>query len=77
MCVIGKASDAKLQGLLVELSQTKTKDNLSSAKDGDKVRLWQDSQTIDSTSEVKQKKYKELWRDPNLSGPVSPAASAV
>ena len=59
MCVIGKDSDAKLQGLLVELSQTKTKDNLCSAKDGDKVRLWQDSQTIDSTSEVKQNNSQE------------------
>ena len=59
MCVIGNDSDAKLQGLLVELSQTKTKDNLSSVNDDDKVRFWQDSQTIDSTSEVKLNNSQE------------------
>lgn len=59
MCVIGKDSDAKLQGLLMELSQTKTKDNLSSVNDNDIVRLWQDSQTVDGTSEVKQNNSQE------------------
>lgn len=47
--VLGKESDAELQGLLVEMTQTKTKENLSLVNDDDKVRLWQDSQT----SEVK------------------------
>ena len=53
VCVLGKESDAELQGLLVEMTQTKTKENLSLIDDNDKVRLWQDSQTINSNSEVK------------------------
>lgn len=53
VCVLGKESDAELQGLLVEMTQTKTKENLSLVDDDDKVRLWQDSQTINSNSEVK------------------------
>ena len=53
ICVLGKDSDAELQGLLMELTQTKTKENLSLLDDDDKVRLWQDGQTIDSNSEVK------------------------
>ena len=36
----------------MELTQTKTKENLSLVNDDDKIRLWQDSQTIDSNSEV-------------------------
>lgn len=35
------------------MTQTKTKENLSLVDDDDKVRLWQDSQTIVSNSEVK------------------------
>ena len=38
----------------MELTQRKTKENLPSVDDDDKVRLWQDSQTIDSNSEGKK-----------------------
>ena len=51
-CVLGKESVAEVQGLLMEFTQTKTKENLSLVDDN-KVRLWQDSQTMDSNSEVK------------------------
>ena len=53
VCVLGKDSNAELQDLLLELTQTKTKENLSLINDDDKVGLWQDSQTIDSSSEIK------------------------
>lgn len=75
MCVIGKESNAKLQGLLVELSQTKTKDNLSSVNDDDKVRLWQDSQTMDSNSEVKQN-YSQKINDTENSDELKPASES-
>jgi len=52
--LLGKDSDAELQGLLKELTQTKTKENLSLVNDDDKVRLWQNSQTTISNSEGKE-----------------------
>lgn len=75
MCVIGKESNAKLQGLLVELSRTKTKDNLSSVNDDDKVRLWQDSQTMDSNSEIKQN-YSQKRNDTENSDELKPASES-
>ena len=49
--MIGQESDAGLQGLLMEL---KTTDNSPLVDEDDKVRLWQDCQTIDSSSEAKK-----------------------
>lgn len=53
-CTLGKDSDAELQSLLKELTQTKRKENLSLVNDDDKVRLWQNSQTTISNSEGKE-----------------------
>ena len=43
----------------MELTQTKTKEKLPLVNDDDKVRVWQDSQTIDSSSERKKNNSQE------------------
>ena len=71
VCVLGKDSDAELKGLLMELTQTKTKENLPSVDDDDKVRLWQDSRTVDSNSEGK-KNNSQQGNDTENSGEHQP-----
>ena len=48
--VIGKDSDAELQDLLMELTETKP----SKPSVDDKIRLWQETQTVDGDSEIKK-----------------------
>lgn len=57
--MIGKDSDAELQGLLMELQQTKPTENLPSVDNDNKIRSWQNSQSIDSNSEVKKNTLRE------------------
>ena len=56
--VIGKDSDAELQDLLVELTQSKP--SKPSVDDGDKIRLWQETQSIDGESEIKKNDSHEM-----------------
>lgn len=50
--VSGKDSDAELQGLLTQLTQTKTAENLPTAEE-DKIRSWQASQITDQSRNEK------------------------
>ncbi|XP_078375747.1 LOW QUALITY PROTEIN: tRNA endonuclease ANKZF1-like [Oculina patagonica] len=58
--LLGKDSDAELQGLLMELTQTKPTENLPSVDDDDKIRLWQETQTVDSNSEITKNDSQEI-----------------